>query len=986
MSKLKFGAGASLAAILTAGLGVVAATDAAAQEAPAPAATTSEDVIITGSYIRGAATDAALPVDAISNKDLEKAGSPTAVQLVKSLPEAQASIGESNRFLGTTAGSANINLRGFGGQRTLVLFNNRRLTQSPAAAFIGTDINLIPQAAIGRVEILRDGAAATYGSDAVGGVVNFRTRRLSGLEIAGDYTHIDGSDGDYQGSIAWGVTGDNGNVLLTAGYRHRSELQTIDRDWATQPFANNFFGGWSSASSPGQYLTGTAGQLSTGSFSQAFLDDGCTNFGGVLASATSCRFQFTQFDNLVDNEDHYQVYGETNLHLTDDVEFHGELMWARHDAPDERVSPMQSTTQFPIPITASGGSLGGGTSPYPATGLNEQSRYYIPASNPGLQAFLANHTGDAFYANALANGVIASTTLWRPAAWGGNPLYADGADRQRRMDEAFRISGGFNGTIGNGVHFDAALTYMDEHFHSETPDRLVSRLQLALRGLGGAGCDPATGTPGVGPCQYYNPFSNGFAGNPSTGAVNPYFQPALVNDPALVDWFQDDLVADNYERLLVADFVLSGDSPLTLGGGPVSYAAGLQWRYNQSVNQRNLFGDIDATTCVDSLAVDGLPENCLAGTGPFTFYAGQSETEFDRHVYAAFAEVKLPFTDTFEVDAAVRDETNEQFGTTINPRVSAKWDLTDWLALRGSAGTTFRAPDQNLLDPGFARTLGQFTDPVSGSSLYRPIDTYGDPNLDPETARSYNAGVVLRAGGLRATVDYWQFKLKKEITTETAANIYTTMFPSSNPATWQCGDAQLLARFTFDSGVCNSSGVLGIQTYVINGPSVDTSGIDLQADYTFDDFANGVLTIGGDATYLFEYKRGAVVTREGITIAAPIDRAGKAELLSAFYSYPKWRANGYVNFNIGSSNIRYTIHYKQGVDDLAPVYGVVKTKADIEHDLVYQLNLPTDITLTAAVLNLADHDPERAISQYNYDYTNADPLGRQIKIGIKKKF
>src|SRR5687768_13777929 len=157
----------------------------AAAQAQAAAPADIEEVVVTGSYIVGTREDAIQNVDVTTADDLVKQGSPTTVNLVKNLPAAQSSIGESNRFLGTAAGAATVNLRGFGSSRTLVLFNGQRMANSPAAVAIeSVDINFIPNIAIGRIEILKDGAAATYGSDAVGGVVNFITRRdLDGFEV-----------------------------------------------------------------------------------------------------------------------------------------------------------------------------------------------------------------------------------------------------------------------------------------------------------------------------------------------------------------------------------------------------------------------------------------------------------------------------------------------------------------------------------------------------------------------------------------------------------------------------------------------------------------------------------------------------------------------------------------------------------------------------------------------------------------------------------
>src|SRR6188768_382111 len=115
--------GSMLAVVFSLGL----ATTASAQNGPAEL----EEVVVTGSFIAGTPEDAALPVDVTTAAELQKQGSPSIVQLVKALPAAAGSIGESNRFLGNTAGSATVNLRGFGSNRTLVLMNGRRMAPSP---------------------------------------------------------------------------------------------------------------------------------------------------------------------------------------------------------------------------------------------------------------------------------------------------------------------------------------------------------------------------------------------------------------------------------------------------------------------------------------------------------------------------------------------------------------------------------------------------------------------------------------------------------------------------------------------------------------------------------------------------------------------------------------------------------------------------------------------------------------------------------------
>ena len=152
-----------------------------------------EEVVVTGSYIKGTPEDAALPVDVMSQEDLREVGDPTIVEMVRNLGVTSGNLGETNQFDtrgGQAAeGVATANLRGLGSARTLVLVNNKRHV---ATESIGVDISMIPSIAVGRVEILKDGAAATYGSDAIGGVVNFITREnFRGLEVRGSFMDID---------------------------------------------------------------------------------------------------------------------------------------------------------------------------------------------------------------------------------------------------------------------------------------------------------------------------------------------------------------------------------------------------------------------------------------------------------------------------------------------------------------------------------------------------------------------------------------------------------------------------------------------------------------------------------------------------------------------------------------------------------------------------------------------------------------------------
>lgn len=409
--------------------------------------------------------------------------------------------------------------------------------------------------------------------------------------------------------------------------------------------------------------------LANGSLRQAytgvisFQDDGCTQLGGELISGV-CRFQYSRFDNLVNDEFHYQLYGEINYQITDDIKFHLEGFWSRHTVPDERVSPTQSTVNFPSPIQGSGGyTLGGGTSPYPATGQNEQSRFYIPLQNPGLTTLYNSHcsTGVAVAYSALQcsdilnYGAITSQTQWRPQAYGGNPLFKDGADHESRRRDAYRIASGLSGRFGNGIGWNLGLTYMAEDAYVSTPDEGTNRVQLALRGYGGPSCNVVTAvtnnTPGQNGCLWFNPFSNGVQADAVYGLINPFYNasavPSNTNTLALFGWMHEQLKVHVKNEIFVADAVLNGElTQFSLPGGNIAWAGGVQHRYNTTEVAPDDRYNIASARCVDDYDNPFAHQRCASGAGHTDFVAAINGYRVQRDVEAAFGDVRLPVFNT----------------------------------------------------------------------------------------------------------------------------------------------------------------------------------------------------------------------------------------------------------------------------------------------------------------------------------------------------
>ena len=1054
MSKSRYFCGGSILAVaLTMGLaGTAAAQDDAA---------TVEEVVVTGSFIAGTPEDAALPVDVIGSRELANRGAPTMVQLIKTIPSSGAVIGENNRF-GSGSGAATINLRNLNsavtGSRTLVLFNGRRLPTSPQA-ISSVDINLLPTAAIGRVEVLKDGAAATYGSDAIGGVVNFITRTdLEGFELNANYQGISGSAGDYEASLAYGFRGDRANLLLSAGFRQRSEMSVKERDWAlrqgTAGYLENPLGGWAGTGNPGQYQTATTapvGSPTTGysaaTFGGALPDIGCAANGGspyVLGSAivspTACNFQYTTFDNLVEDESHYQLYGKLNVDITDNIEGNIEVLWASHDTPNQSWA-ITGPNQFPTPILPSGASTGGGTSPIPASGTGEQSRFYIPNTNPGLVALVgqiasANCSGailpygvdaascatglalaQSQASNAALYGVAPSQTTWRPVGFAGNPYTGDRHSHYSYKIDTLRIAGGFKGKFENGIGWEVGLTFQDQDYNYNLQDTSVNRLQLGLSGYGSraGNADQCTaaetanfttnaGNAALG-CFYFNPFTNAIQQSTADVPANPYYvgssstiaglNDAVANRAAVFNWMEAEQFNEITDRLFVADVIFNGETDFKLWASDnIAWAAGGQFRYDRRVQDPDVAYDANATPCVDSPPFgDGSPYCPTTANGPFLFNANLRPYDVERKVGAGFFEVRVPITDDLEGTVAARYEYYQGIGETFNPKGALRWQALDWLALRGSVSTTFRAPAATITTTNFARGL------TAANGTYRANDLFGNPDLQPETAFTYSVGAVVKIGGFNATVDYWNFDFQDALTSEATADLIALMFPAGAAAptsTGNCGNAAfaaIQARFTF-AGACRRDNILSYRTNYINGGGVKTDGVDFQANLQVGELFGGDLSTGFDGTYLLNYDESPYEI-EGIPTAAGVVKRAGTYRASIFTGYNRLRANAYVNWTMGGQNLRVQLrHVSSTLQTEATPIAIannVKSTAKIgeywQTDVTYRAELPWDTALTLSVMNVLDADPPFAIgTQYNYDPGSGNPLGRVYTVGIKKRF
>jgi iron complex outermembrane recepter protein len=965
----------------------------------------AEVVIVTGSYIRGTAEDAALPVDVITAEDLARQGSPSVLEMIKDLSVSNGVLGDTNQFDARaqgSEGSGSVNLRGFGPQRTLVLLNGRRMVASPF--LVGAvDTNFIPLAAVGRVEVLKDGAAATYGSDAIGGVVNFITKEnLRGIDVGADFKQIQDSDGDYSvsGSFGWGNERMHG--LFAVGYQHRSELLVKDRDWAAQDYLTNPQGGWSAAGNPSSYIPiGVNAPTATNPLGTPvppipLRDPQCDDLGGfpgrVASGASVCYWQYSVYDALTEEEDRWQVYADYNLDITDATSFHIEAMYADTEIPIYRTSPSYAALQTP-------------TAPVPG-------QFLVRANNPGWAPFMAANPG-VIPANATGALLVAN----RPFALGGNPLFNYGSSEGPRTYDGFRVSSGLSGDISDSLSWDVAATYMEQNATRAGRDTVVNRYQLALLGLGGPGCNTAANTPGANGCFFYNPFNNAIPGNPITGQANSQFVPGAANENReLLEWMFPIVSTEQQTTTTVIDAVLSGTTGIDLPGGALAWAAGAQYRedtYEATYSDLNNFA---VTPCVASVGTGIIgpsactPAQLAAPTGALLFLGGAADRDLSRDISAVFAELSVPITDSFQAQLAARyEDYGSEIGSTFDPKLSLRWQLVDSFALRGSVGTTFRGPALQQTDPNSVTTL------QSVSGTFRAIRTFGDPGLKPESALTFNVGMLLKAGGFNASLDYWSFDFEDQIVNEPVAGIASFVFPVGSTCSLS---NPLASRFAFRDGGnaagqglndgvindldCTTANITRLDINVINGPDVKTDGIDLSAQFEWD-MLGGTTTIGLNGTYVLKYDIAPSIVG-GNTVSAAFDAAGQLNYQTVAYPLPQLKGNAFVAYSNGPHNIRYQVNYiddyvDQRTDIFAPslansqapnpaaaILGGKKIEDTLFHDLHYLVDLPWEVTASASIENLTDEDPSFARLDLSYDPFTSSALGRVYKLGLRKRF
>ncbi len=405
-----------------------------------------EEVVVTGSFIKGSPTDGASPVELYDRDTIEGIGAVDVADITANMVVDSGSENNADSFTsGALQGRTNVNLRGLGLSSTLVLFDGKRQTVTGSTANDGSvfvNTSAIPVIALERVEVLKEGAASVYGSDAVAGVVNYIFRRdFTGLEVDITSQETDlGDSKDRRGSFIWGAESGDTNLVVAYSTLSRSPLSQSELELAplgVSGLGTSFLLFGPSTVESGDYA-------GTYSAFQNVPDPNCVANKGILipqASGSRCGFKYGPRFNIVNDEDHDQVYVSLKTTLVSGIDAELDYLSSETKVYDNPQSPS-----------------------YPALS------YLSPA-------------------NAIAPGK-GGNPFGVPVLWIGRPLASafpsPFAPRDIEMD---RLSFGLSGTYENGFDWNFDMTRSAEDNYGRQPDTGTSKLSAAINGTGGPSGD-----------------------------------------------------------------------------------------------------------------------------------------------------------------------------------------------------------------------------------------------------------------------------------------------------------------------------------------------------------------------------------------------------------------------------------------------------------------------------------------------------------------
>jgi iron complex outermembrane receptor protein len=685
-------------------------------------------VEITGSNIRRAQSETASSVLTVNRADIERAGKSSVAELLQTLAVDNQGSVPTSFGNGFAAGASGISLRGLGAASTLVLLNGRRMAPYGLAddgqkQF--SDLNVIPTDAVERIEILKDGASAIYGSDAIAGVVNVILRQdFQGTTVRGMVGLSQKHDGRQANAAFTHGVGDldkdRYNLLFSLEYkkteatwlrdrRSREHIGRIDlRRWGYS--AQEALGGTGAITdnnAAGSAINGNVrnpvtldyynrGNLAAGTgFTRPFPGAACGNFtshpqgdpgGGCLIDST------LEYNQIQPQQENLSFFTRGTLQINPNLQAYSELNY---------YTSQSASSTTPSGISGSVGYPGG------------------PVSNAAV-ALGSTHPDNPYFGSDARLRYLA----------------ADVGPRYSTIPSLFvRWVGGLKGT-NLGWDWDTALLFSRSAVSNRQTGYLQRDVTFAL--LNPTPANVAAATAG----------SAAYAALPP-GSVWRIGENAGLNSATLYDALSPEITNDASSKVGQFDFKASREFAGLLPGGALGVALGGEWRH-------------EATELVPTT---GTERGNVIGLG-YSAYAG------GRNVFALYGEALAPVIQNVELSAALRWDHFTDVGNSYTPKAGIKWTPVRQLALRGTWARGFRAPSPAENGVGGLAAFSTASDParcaLGVTSACNPASvaliTSPNPNLQPERSRNYNIGLIwdpLPRTSL--SIDYWQIKRKNEI-------------------------------------------------------------------------------------------------------------------------------------------------------------------------------------------------------------------------------
>ena len=914
-------------------------------------------VEVTGSRLNQVDVETAQPVTVISREDIELSGFATVAEVLQNTP--YNSFGSFRETSGYANGQATVNeisLRGLGSNRTLVLMDGRRIAPTGGSGAAAQNLNQIPTAIIERIEILRDGASAVYGSDAIAGVINVITRKdFDGLDFSVTSGATEVGGGDYtRASLTSGVSNSKGNIFFTFQHYDRRPQYWNETDYA---YANDY-DYWSSFSFPSTtYISGMGaayvndqGYNNTNAFGSPTVDaDG--NFIGYKGYFVDPRCPDTNVGSQYDRDGSRTTDDRFPNAYNWGKYYYGWTSWCGYDFAQDIMS---------IPRAKRNAFLLKGTYDLsPDVTLNTQLGFSmldgdtrfagtpITAPYPTMKANNPNHPLYAYYGTVLnadgtySNGINVPAGAYNPRSptladgVTPNPNYFSCTDPKQPScgDVTFYMRTVPNGTRDNtvtenildfrmglegvadimgGLSWEANIQVINNDIDNQTIN-LVNKVLLQ------AGLDQGL----------VDPFGI------NTGTIEEIYAQFLpYNHTGL---YQADL------KYLQGDFVASFDIG-ELAGGPIGMVVGVEYAHS-SFDQLN---DPES--------------NALQVAGS----AGGDNINAERSRKAAFIEVGLPFTDELNVSLAGRydDYSTSGIGSNFSPSINFAYRPFSWVLLRGTYGEGFRVGAFDEIYGNQSESFPSGVDRVGCANgvavctvtQYRTL-AGGNTELGPEESEHYTLGLVLSPlPELTVQVGAWHTEYTGYITTNSLQREFNAEFRGETNYVYR------LPNGTVD--------YVSLQYNNFNG--VEAEGIDFDVSYTLDTDSMGRFDFAINAA---KYTKYIVQAYED---SARVDTAGQVGL-------PDLRLNPSIRWGKGDWSVALTGYHMEGQRSTVDEADTIDDH--FEMNLYISYDLPWDANIALGAINVTDEAPETNGDIYGWeplDYTLYSTAGRTVYISYQQ--